>query len=362
MNILFVTPPLAFQNIGGREIQLLKTKFYLEKQFNVKIDIFDIVKTKISDYEIIHFFGSEYILSHIIEAAKSSNKKIIVSPIFYDLKSPYIYKLTYIVSKLLPFRSSIYDRYQLFKKADYILPNSKCEKEYIKKCFDIKEEKIIIIPNGIDLSNINYFINNIEISDIEQIKKEYKINGDYILYVGRFDDRKNQLNLIKAFNKITMNKNIYLVLVGSYFKEWEYYYNNCLKEARKNKHNNIIFIPNIENSDIKLWILYKGAIFHIMPSLYETPGLSSLEAAYCGCKIIVTEGGATREYFKDNAIYVNPNNVNDIAEKIGYLLKNHDSNEFKQKLRNIKYDITNMYNWEVAAKKTYEVYDMVLNK
>lgn len=359
MKVLFITPPLAFQNIGGGEIQMLKTKKYLEKLFKLEIAIFDVVNTKLADYDIIHFFGSEYILFPLVKAAKGLKKKVIVSPIFFDNKHYFFYRISTLIGKRLPFRSSILDRLELLKLADCLLPNSFLEADYLKKAFDIIPEKIHVIPNGIDVEEITDYLKNITTEDEENFMKEYNINTPYFLYVARFDKRKNQLNLIKAFNKlITYESAVKLILIGSPNLDDMEYYNQCKKEALKNE-GKIIFISALKHNDKKLWIAYKCAFAHIMPSLYETPGLASLEAAFCGCRLIVTNGGATREYFKDYALYVNPNDIDDIKNKMLEILKDTKTKELSKNSEMLKQEILKVYNWNNIAESTYKVYKLI---
>ncbi|WP_238480551.1 glycosyltransferase [Anaerocellum diazotrophicum] len=251
------------------------------------------------------------------------------------------------------------DRLELLKLADCLLPNSFLEADYLRKTFNVLPEKIHVIPNGIDVEEITGYLNTITPEDEEDFNKEYNINTPYFLYVARFDKRKNQLNLIKAFNKlIARENNIKLILIGSPNLNEIKYYDQCKREALKSK-GKIIFLPALKHSDKKLWIAYKCAIAHIMPSLFETPGLASLEAAFCGCKLIVTTSGATREYFKDNALYVNPNDIDDISEKMLAILKDTKNRELHRKSEMLKQEILKIYNWKKIAESTYKIYEMI---
>lgn len=360
LKVLFVSSLLAFQNVGGGEIQMLKTKKYLEELFKLKIDIFDIVNTKIADYDLIHFFGSEYTLYPIVRAAKSLDKKIVVSSIFYDNRPSILYKLSIWMSKKIPVRTSVLDRAELLKLADYILPNSQIEADYIEKAFGISKEKLKVIPNGIDVEEISEILSSITEKDEKDFLREYKINFPYILYVGRFDHRKNQLSLIRAFKKVLQKINrINLVLIGSPNIDEIEYYNRCKEEAL-DCGDKILFIPAIKHSDKKLWIAYKKAEVHVMPSLFETPGLVSLEAGFCGCRLIVSLKGGTKEYFEDYVLYVDPTDIDDIANKLIMALEDN-SRDLKNRIAILQEKIVNIYNWKNAAEKTYEVYKELLN-
>ena len=61
---------------------------------------------------------------------------------------------------------------------------------------------------------------------------------------------------------------------------------------------------------------YAACEVFCLPSTLETPGLAALEAAACGAKMVVTEEGATKEYFGDNVLYCSPTSVEDICNKL----------------------------------------------
>ena len=62
--------------------------------------------------------------------------------------------------------------------------------------------------------------------------------------------------------------------------------------------------------------LYRAASVHACVSWYETPGLVSLEAALSGCKLVVTPGGSTREYFGEDAFYCRPDDAASIRAAV----------------------------------------------
>jgi len=76
--------------------------------------------------------------------------------------------------------------------------------------------------------------------------------------------------------------------------------------------------------DKELTALYKNASLYVFPSLYEGFGLPPLEAMSHGVPVICSEASCLPEILGDSAIYFNPQDINDIAEKIKYVLNNKD--------------------------------------
>ena len=104
----------------------------------------------------------------------------------------------------------------------------------------------------------------------------------------------------------------------------------------------------------ELMLLYQESEVHVLASWFETTGLSSLEAAYMGCKLVVTKCGDTIDYFKDYVEYCKHDSIELIYEAVILASKNTFSNILKTK-------IEEEYNWNYAAKCTFEAYEMMDN-
>ena len=88
---------------------------------------------------------------------------------------------------------------------------------------------------------------------------------------------------------------------------------------------------------------------HALASWFETTGLVSLEAAYLGCNIVITNRGDQLDYFGDNAFYCDPESVSSIKEAVDAAYVSASSDILRQK-------ILTEYNWEVTAQRTIHAY------
>ena len=161
--------------------------------------------------------------------------------------------------------------------------------------------------------------------------------------MARIEPHKNQLNLIKALN----NTSYQLYIHGKPSLNSAAYYEQCKAEAAPNVH--------IEEhlGDEELFTAYSNAKVHVLPSYFETTGLSSLEAAAMGCNIVVTDLGDTRDYYKDDAWYCNPDSPESIKKAIDAAFNAPYSEDFRKR-------ILNSYTWERAAEETLVAYRQVL--
>src|SRR4030095_5793821 len=105
---------------------------------------------------------------------------------------------------------------------------------------------------------------------------------------------------------------------------------------------------------LEIYSIMKAARVHVLPSWFETTGLVSLEAAYYGCNLVITNKGDQEEYFEKNAFYCEPENTNSIKNAIlkAYHAPLND---------NFKKHIENHYNWNQTAEQTRQCYLRLLN-
>jgi glycosyltransferase involved in cell wall biosynthesis len=219
---------------------------------------------------------------------------------------------------------------KIIREAALLLPNSQSEYRRLVTNYGI-EKAFKVIPNAIDPNLFNY----VSSSSFKDPK--------LVLCVGRIEGRKNQLGLIRALG----NTEFKLVIIGSFASNQPAYEKHCRSAAA----SNIKFIDNIAQEQLASY--YKEATVHVLPSWFETTGLSSLEAAVMGCNVVITDKGDTTEYFEDMAYYCDPSSTESIKSAVMLAA----SNPFNEALRE---KILREYIWPITATKTLEAYKVVL--
>ena len=360
MKVLFISRATLFKDSGGDTVQLKNTEAYLRK-LGVEIDV-SLSKKKMdySQYDLLHFFNigrPADILYHI----EKSEKPFVVSTIYVDYSefekkqrtgiigsvfrrlSPDLIEFAKVIARsivkgekiqslsylLLGHRASIK---KIIRQAACLLPNSESEYKRLLQHYRVAQQ-YKIIPNAIDPY---LFL---------QQGKEFTKEKNIVLCVGRIEGRKNQLNLIKALNNSRFN----LIIVGAPALNQADYFKTCKEVAS----TNVEFVNHLSQESLLEY--YKKARVHVLPSWFETTGLSSLEAAVMGCNIVITDKGDTREYFEDMAYYCDPAN----PESIRIAVEAAANNSFNEKLRE---KILKEYTWNITAEKTLEAYQQVLDK
>ena len=230
------------------------------------------------------------------------------------------------------------------RKSDKILTISESSKSDIIKEYGVSGNKIEVIYPGINTSlPVN---NKLKMEDLE---KKFGIKNKYILFVGTLQPRKNIERLIEAYSKIETDAS--LVIVGR--RGWQF--EEILNAPEKyNVKDKVLFLENVSDEDLPA--IYRNAEFFILPSLYEGFGIPVLEAMNYGTPVITSNISSLPEVGGDAALYVDPNDTTDIAEKMKKLLE--DDNLKRQLIEKGKKQVEK-FSWEKSARQTLEVLEGV---
>jgi glycosyltransferase involved in cell wall biosynthesis len=159
------------------------------------------------------------------------------------------------------------------------------------------------------------------------IRKKYSINGEFILYVGGMDPRKNVPRLIEAFRILKKDGNIphRLVVLGRKGAGTD----QAMELARvSGVDKDMIFPGYVDRNDINLFYSACGAF--VYPSLYEGFGLPILEAFSSGAPVVTSSTSSCAEIASDAALTVDPEDVEAIARALQKIISDKDlANDLK---------------------------------
>lgn len=187
--------------------------------------------------------------------------------------------------------------------------------------------------------------------------KNKKMSGQYLLRVGNYYPHKNVEGLLRAFAFLIQHptsniKDLKLVLVG----KKDYFYERMEQLVQKlGIGSNILFLDNIGDSELAR--LYKNAAATIVPSFAEGFSLTAVEAMSVGSPIVASDIPVHREVCADAVIYFDPNNVNIIAERIGFALDLNERSRKELIAQGKKQALK--FSWQKMAKETLKVYKSV---
>lgn len=247
------------------------------------------------------------------------------------------------------------------RKANKIIAVSQFTKKEIRRHYnDIQEEKIAMVYNG---GASEEFYQEHSRDQISKILDKYKINSNYVLYVGTLQPRKNIPFLVEAFSRFKgknkdkdFAKNLKLVVCGN--RESHNYDRNIDAALEKvgNISTEIIFPGYIEKGDLPA--LLQGARVFAFPSLYEGFGLPLLEAMASGTPVLCSGDSCNKEISVDAALIYRQGSKDDFSAKLANLLADGQlSGQLWEKGKVRSRD----FSWEKCARQTLEVYNAALN-
>lgn len=256
------------------------------------------------------------------------------APMFYKNKISTIHDIAYVrYPKTFDFKFRTFYKLlipRVLRSSKHIITVSEFSKKEIVNYYGIDSDKISVVYNAVS-------------DTFKPNKTETKEH--YILGVSSVTYQKNLHSLIRAFNMID-NPNLKLYLVGGVNRNFASV--ELLNDIKGNK--NVILKGRV--NDKELITLYSNAQCFVFPSLYEGFGIPPLEAQACGCPVVCSYAASLPEACADSVIYCDPNNVDDIKEKIEIVLSDERlKNELIEKgFQNIK-----RFSWEKSAKKLADI-------
>ncbi len=247
---------------------------------------------------------------------------------------------------------SLYKKFgQLYRK--FVVPKAaKKADEIITVSEFAKRDIISIFPCAKNKTHVVYSaccFNDQSLSETGWLSlcRMHEINESYILAYGSIEQRKNTLRVIQTFEKLCsegINKD--LILFG--FKEWEQSSekNYIEKSPYKERIHVLGYISEEEKTS-----LFRHADIFLFPSLAEGFGIPVLEAYYYGTPLVTSNVTSIPEISGDAAVFVNPYNVDDIAQGVKKVLLS-DSNE--ELIRKGKERVS-QFSWERTVARTIDV-------
>lgn len=223
------------------------------------------------------------------------------------------------------------------KKAKKILTISKFSKNAIIDYYHLNPEKVVVTYPGLKMSQSKKKVN----------LKKYGVEGNFLLYVGTLQPRKNLKTLIKAFSQLG-DPELKLVIVGK--KGW--LYEEIFKKVKKlGLTEKVIFTGYVSHEDLPAF--YQQARCFVLVSLYEGFGLPVLEAMHYGCPVVSSNVSSLPEVVGKAGILVNPNKAGEITDGIKKAIKS------RKELIEKGYQQAKKFSWEKCAKETLKVLETV---
>jgi glycosyltransferase involved in cell wall biosynthesis len=187
---------------------------------------------------------------------------------------------------------------------------------------------------------------------IAAAKGRYGIQGDYLLYLGTLQPRKNLVRLVEAFARLESSTSyVRLVLAGK--KGW--LYDELFARVESLDLGERVVYPGYIADEDKAALL-SGAMALVYPSLYEGFGLPLLEAMACDTPVLTSSASSLPEVAGDAALFIDPLDTETITAGLFRLINDV---ELRRSLIMKGRAQVRRFSWAYAARQISEVLESV---
>lgn len=228
----------------------------------------------------------------------------------------------------------------VFKKnteiADIVSVESMKIKSAIQK---YSSKEILLIKNGVAKSG----------SDINICQNRKNV----FLTVGRLGTQQKATDvLLEAFARSSNNHDWNLKLIGNVEDDFQQYI-SLFFERYPHLKSRITFVGSIDDRN-KLYNEYCKSKIFVLPSRWESFGISSVEAMICGCRLILTEGIPPANEMTNNGKYGSIVRVDDIEQLAEELSDATKITYHQESINEISEYANSTFSWELIVEKLYD--------
>lgn len=198
----------------------------------------------------------------------------------------------------------------------------------------------------VHLAQAPYFRKIDDCASIEAVRRKYNLPNRFILNVGLIYPGKNIRNLLRAVKKVREHEDVKLVLAGTGRR----LYQEDLQQVHELGIQEHVLLPGyVTHQDLVAFYNLAEAV--VFPSFYESFPAIPLEAMACGCPVVTSPTGGTREAAGDAALYVEPTDEPGLAQAVLRVLTEP---KLRSELREKGFQHAKHFSWEKTARKTLE--------
>jgi len=353
----------SFGNIKVRRCKLFKG-------FKLKIPLFSTLRyVTISSDKLANSVKEEIDIVHghnplefAVAAMKYVKKKNI--PFVYEAhnlmadapifnKRPYIPKVAYLsIRQLFKLKEK-----KIFQSADVIITQTNVMKKRIVKVFGINEEKIKIIPNGVDENKFNPIR---WYRDGRELRKKKKWEGKIVfMYSGFLDDINGVEFFLNSLRELpdSIRQRIKVVVIGRGSLQ------KYVGDMSRRESNLIEYLGLVDYN--KMPIYYSTCDVFVIPRPSTLPAenlipMKLLEAMAMEKIVLGSDVGGITEVVKNDksGIIFKKENKDDLLKKISYILENIENmGSIRKQARK---DIIKKYSWKKSRERLQNVYETVI--
>ena len=231
-------------------------------------------------------------------------------------------------------------------RADAILAISQATRSDLVELLGAPEDKITVTYLAADAR----FRRVDDPAALAAVRRKHGLDGDYLLFVGTLEPRKDLPTLLRAFGRIRPGfPGLTLAMAGRPGWLCDEVYATArelgLEQAAR-------FLGGVAPDDLAA--LYSGATAFVLPSLYEGFGMPVLESMACGTAVVCSNTSSLPEVAGDAALLFPPGDVDALAEALQRVITDET---LRGELSRRGLARVARFSWADTARRTLAVYE-----
>ena len=224
MRVAVMSYPMLFQTTGGLPMKIGRTVRALQSH-GVDARLIDPVHDRLRDFDLVHVFAANNSNHRIVQMAKEFGKPVVVStimnPPFTRFEGRRARVLTSLIRRLSKWEvtTSFQQISDALEAADHLIALGEVERQMLIDGYGVTPQKVSIVHNGIGEEFFH--------AHAEPFRRQFGIDGDFVLHTGQIGDVKNQLGLVRALK----GTEIKIVLIGHSGTLSADYLQACLRDG-----------------------------------------------------------------------------------------------------------------------------------
>lgn len=239
--------------------------------------------------------------------------------------------------------------------ADRVIAISESTKRDLERYFPwVDPQKIEVVYQALN----PVFYEPADVNSARRVVEQYGVHGDFVLYVGSINSRKNLLGVLQSYARVRSSVRLPLVVVGNgsgaYFKR-------CFDAVEAlGLSDEVVHIENLSSMSV-LRDFYTLARFMVYPSFYEGFGLPVAEAQLCGCPVITSSVSSLPEAGGPHAVYVDPSDIEALSTAMERFLGMSNSEREELGARGCKW-VRAQFDAQKLTRQVVDLYLQISNK
>jgi glycosyltransferase involved in cell wall biosynthesis len=191
------------------------------------------------------------------------------------------------------------------------------------------------------------------LEDTQEVYKKYIEEPGYFFFLGNTDPKKNTERTLVAYSRYLERSEVKRKLLMADLDK-EYLDDIVERNHIENIKENIVIPGYIVNSDLPY--IYNNAFAFLYTSLRESFGIPLLESMACGTPVITSNTSSMPEVAGSDAIFVNPEDPDDIVSN---MLRLEEDDQFYRKQEKIGLQRAQEFSWQQTAEHLLNLYERV---